>query len=161
QAAIDSSGTIHLVVFHGAPAGGSLNYRTIRFLPGRTEISLPIQVNSEPNSAVAMGTIRGAQLALGREGRGHGAGDGAAKARAANPMKGAPMLYARLDPGQKEFSPQRNLMQRTYGLDGGGCIAADAAGNVYVAWHGRTDADPPGEPGRRVWVARSRDDGAT
>jgi hypothetical protein len=161
QSAIDPSGTIHLVSFQGAPAGGNLNYRTIRVLPGRTEVSLPVRVNSEPNSAVAMGTIRGAQIALGREGRVHVAWNGTMKAIPANPLKGAPMLYARRDPGQKEFTPQRNLMQRTYGLDGGGAIAADASGDIYVAWHGRTDADPPGEPGRRVWFTRSRDDGAT
>jgi hypothetical protein len=110
---------------------------------------------------VALGTIRGAQLALGRDGRVHVAWNGTAKALPANPFQGSPMLYARLDPGRTAFEPQRNLMQRTFGLDGGGTVAADGAGNVYVAWHGRTDDDPASESGRRVWIARSRDDGAT
>ena len=39
-------------------------------------------------------------------------------------------------------------------------MAADASGNLYVAWH----AGPPGskdEGERRVWIARSQDDGRT
>ena len=34
------------------------------------------------------------------------------------------------------FEPQRNVMQFAEGLDGGGSVAADVQGNVYVAWHG-------------------------
>ena len=71
------------------------------------------------------------------------------------------MLYTRLDKGRKAFEPQRNLMHRTFYLDGGGSIAADKEGNVYVAWHATNADAPPGEAGRRLWVARSRDDGAT
>ena len=52
-------------------------------------------------------------------------------------------------------------MHRSFYLDGGGSIAADAAGNVYVAWHATSAEAPEGEAGRRLWVARSRDDGAT
>ena len=40
-------------------------------------------------------------------------------------------------------------------------MAADSAGNVYVAWHGKTAGAAAGEAGRQVWVAVSRDDGAT
>ena len=29
-------------------------------------------------------------------------------------------------------------MTRTFHLDGGGTVAADPGGNVYVAWHGGT-----------------------
>ena len=42
------------------------------------------------------------------------------------------MLYTRLNDQGTAFEPQRNLMLRTFGLDGGGTVAADAAGNVYV-----------------------------
>jgi hypothetical protein len=159
QAAIDADGVIHLVYFQGTPAGGDLVY--VRNEPGQAGFSPPVRVNSQPGSAVALGSIRGAQLALGHEGRVHIAWNGAAKARPANPFQGSPMLYTRSEPGRSAFEPQRNLMQRTYGLDGGGSVAADGGGNVYVAWHGRTDDDPLGESGRRVWVSRSRDDGAT
>ena len=44
---------------------------------------------------------------------------------------GAPMLYSRLNNSRTGFEPQRNLMARTFGLDGGGTIAADSAGDVY------------------------------
>ena len=70
------------------------------------------------------------------------------------------MLYARSDEARARFEPQRNLMTRTHGLDGGGSIAADGSGNVYVAWHGQARASS-GEGNRRMWVARSSDDGAT
>ncbi|MEJ7637735.1 MAG: hypothetical protein WKF75_07025, partial [Singulisphaera sp.] len=73
----------------------------------------------------------------------------------------SPMLYTRSDEGGTAFEPQRNLMTRTSALDGGGTVAADGDGNVYVAWHGRTEDAPDGEMGRRMFVARSRDEGAT
>jgi hypothetical protein len=50
-------------------------------------------------------------------------------------------------------------MQFAVGLDGGGSVAADDFGNVYVVWHGNPDKN--GEANRRVWVAHSRDDGKT
>ena len=91
----------------------------------------------------------------------HVAWNGATDALPANPSGGSPMLYTRMNETQAEFEPQRNLMQRTSGLDGGGTIAADQEGNVYVAWHGRTEDAPVGEAGRRMWVTRSNDEGAT
>src|SRR5205814_404532 len=117
--------------------------------------SPPVRVNSQPGSAVATGTIRGAQIALGQGGRIHVAWNGSQKARPVNPIKGAPMLYARSDESRSAFEPQRNLMQRTFGLDGGGTVSADSAGNVvYVGWHGRTTDAPEGEAGRTMWFAR-------
>jgi hypothetical protein len=71
------------------------------------------------------------------------------------------MLYTRLNDAGTGFEPERNLMQHTFALDGGGSVAADESGNVYVGWHGNTIDGPLGEVGRRVWVARSNDGGAT
>lgn len=74
------------------------------------------------------------------------------------------MLYTRLDDSGKSFEPQRNLMQTATGLDGGGAIAADRAGNVYLTWHaqGQKGGQPiEGEGNRRVWFARSTNDGKT
>jgi hypothetical protein len=45
------------------------------------------------------------------------------------------------------------------GLDGG-TVAADPAGHVYVMWHA-FEPGLRGEADRRVWVARSRDNGQT
>ena len=167
RVAIDSAGVIHLVSFKGEPGGGDLFYTRVEPVSGqsqdRSRGTSSLRINSQPGSAVALGSIRGARIALGRGGRLHVAWNGAAKATPANPIQGAPMLYTRSgsDPSPSSFEPQRNAMTRTYGLDGGGCVAADGSGNVYVAWHGRTDDDPASESGRRVWLARSRDDGAT
>jgi hypothetical protein len=69
------------------------------------------------------------------------------------------MLYARLAADGKSFEPQRNLIRERPGLDGGGSVAADGEGNVYVAWH--APGDGKGEAARQVWLARSTDDGDT
>jgi hypothetical protein len=69
------------------------------------------------------------------------------------------MLYVRLNDAGTDFEPERNVMQFAVGLDGGGSVAADHFGNVYVVWHGNPDKN--GEANRRVWVARSHDDGKT
>ncbi len=159
QAAVEPDGAIGLVYFRGEPGKGDLFYA--RAEAGGGGFSAPVRVNSQPGSAVAMGTIRGATLAPGRGGRVHVAWNGSGGARPANPAGGSPMLYTRSDPRRTAFEPQRNLMRATSQLDGGGSIAADRGGNVYVGWHARTEAAPEGEQGRRFFVARSKDDGAT
>src|SRR5207244_12151067 len=65
-----------------------------------------------------------------------------------------PMLYTRLNDAGTAFELERNLIQSSYGIDGGGAVAADRSGRVYVFWH----APAPGlkgEANRRVWMARS------
>jgi hypothetical protein len=71
------------------------------------------------------------------------------------------MLYTRLDDGGAAFEPQRNLMTKTRILDGGGSVAADGEGNVYVVWHAAPSRGGREEADRAVWVARSSDGGAT
>ena len=63
------------------------------------------------------------------------------------------MLYSRLNDSHTAFETERNLMTRTFGLDGGRTIAADPAGRVFVAWHGKSTGAAPGEEGRQVWIA--------
>lgn len=159
QAVCDAQGAIHLIYFKGPPSGGNLYY--VRRQPGTTEFGSPIRVNRQDGNAVATGTIRGGQIALGKGGRIHVAWNGSSSARPANPIEGEPMLYTRSLTSGQGFEPERNLMTRTFGLDGGGTVAADSGGTVYVAWHGRTADAPDGEEGRRFWISRSRDDGAT
>ena len=67
QAALDELGILHLVYFTGEPQGGDIYY--VRRETGKTEFTSPLRVNSEPGSAVAVGTIRGAHLAVGKNGR--------------------------------------------------------------------------------------------
>jgi hypothetical protein len=160
QALVDAKGTLHLIYFKGEPGQGDLFY--VRREPGKEEFSRPIRVNSGRGSAVAMGTIRGGRLALGKNGRVHVAWNGSTKATQRSGGKyTAPMLYARLNDEGTAFEDERNLMQLTTTLDGGGTVAADGAGNVYVAWHGLKVGSPEGEMNRKVWLARSNDDGKT
>jgi hypothetical protein len=159
QAILDAQGTIHLIYFKGDPAGGDLYY--VRRPAGQEVFTRPVVVNSQRGSAVAIGTIRGGQIAAGRDGRLHVAWNGSQRAKSADPAGGFPMLYTRSNQDATGFEPQRNLMQRTTALDGGGTVAADRQGHVYVGWHGRSESDPQGEAWRAVWIAKSNDDGAT
>jgi hypothetical protein len=150
QTAVDSAGTVHLVYFKGDPAEGDLFY--VRSKDGVT-FSDPVRVNSVQGSAIALGNIRGARIAAGRGGRVYVAWNGSRKA-------GDAMLYTRINDAGTAFEPQRNLIHTASGVDGGGGIAADREGRVYVFWH----APQPGRKGeefRRVWVSRSEDDGKT
>ncbi len=158
QVAADSRGTVHVIYFAGDPVGGDIFY--IRSEKRGDTFSRPIRVNSGPGSAIAIGNIRGAHVALGKSGRVHVAWNGSGKAEPKGPGGATPMLYARLNDAGTAFEPQRNVMRSAAGLDGGGSVAADEAGNVYVAWHA-PGPDAKGEGSRCVWVARSTDDGKT
>jgi hypothetical protein len=161
----DGRGVLHLIYFTGDPKAGDLFYT--RSTDSGSTFSPAVRVNSQQGSAIAVGTIRGGQLALGRDGRVHVAWNGSDAARPrglVNPVSGqlsAPFLYARSNVQGTSFEPQRDLAKRTYDLDGGGSIAADPGGNVYAAWHALAAGGESGEDRRRVWIARSTDDGAT
>lgn len=156
QALLDARGTLHLIYLAGEPGASNVFY--VKRAAGQMDFTAPLRVNSQPGSAIAAGTIRGAQLALGKNDRVHVVWNGSQKA--ANPTTlEAPLLYARLNNAGTAFEPQRNLMGQSHALDGGGSIAADRAGNVYVAWHGA--GAQQGEEQRRIWLARSTDDGKT
>ena len=156
QALVGRDGTLHLVYFQGEPKSGDLFY--VRRLPGSTAFTTPTRVNSEPSSAIAIGTIRGPQIALGKGARPHVAWNGSGKATIHD---GAPMLYTRLSDNGTAFEPQRDVMTFTSGLDGGGSVAADNSGNVYVVWHGKTPDASQSETERAVFVAVSTDEGKT
>jgi hypothetical protein len=165
EAVLDASGTLHLLYFAGEPRAGDLFY--VRSTDYGKTFSTPIRVNTQEGSAIATGTIRGGQLAIGRGGRVHVAWNGSdtAKPRGlVNPASGkaeAPFLYSRSNANGTAFEPQRDLTKRSYAIDGGGSIAADAAGHVYAAWHAIPVGGGSGEDRRRVWITRSMDDGAT
>ena len=157
QAATDAQGVVHLIYFKNDPHNGDLFY--VKSGDGGQVWSRPIQVNSFPGSNVAVGNMRGAHLALGRGGRVHVGWMGSKNAEPRAPGGGFPMLYSRLNDRGDAFEPQRNLVTEHAGLDGGGSVAADDKGNVYVAWHAGPHGG--GEAQRRVWVAVSHDDGRT
>lgn len=157
QAVMDASGALHLVYFAGEPNAGDIYY--VRRKRGIEDFSSPIRINSQPGSAVASGTMRGAHIAIGKSGRVHISWNGSGKALPRGPENSDPMLYARMNDAKTAFESQRNLMQVSHELDGGGSLAADKEGNVYVAWHAA--GEQKGEEHRRVWLARSTDDGKT
>lgn len=157
QLALDERGTLHLLYFRGDAAAGDLFYA--RQSPGDAGFGPSIQVNHRRGSAMAMGTIRGGQLAVGENGRVHVAWNGPV------PKGGdylqAPMLYTRLTADGTAFETERDVITRAWGLDGGGSVAADGQGNVYVTWHAPKPGNTNGELGRAVFVAHSRDGGRT
>ncbi len=155
---VDRQGTVHMVYYRGDPSAGDLFYVVSEDSGER--FSDPIRVNSQAGSAVAMGNIRGAQIAVDGDRRIHVVWNGSQQAKPRGTGGSAPMLYTRINDARTGFETQRNIARSTTGLDGGGSVCADDAGNVYVVWHGLT----PGETGpeqRKVWVAASRDGGKT
>ena len=164
EAVVDRRGVLHVLYFAGEARAGNLFY--IRSGDFGVTFSSPIRVNSQEGSAIATGTIRGGQLAVGRDGRIHVVWNGSDSAiprgpvNPANNQPSAPFLYARSSPDGTAFGPQRSLTRRSYGIDGGGSIAADADGHVYAAWHALAAGSADGEDHRLVWIARSDDDGA-
>ena len=105
-AAIDEVGTIHLVYFTGDPMAGDVFY--VEKPRDATNFTEPVRVNSQPGSVIATGTVRGAQMALGRDGRVHVAWMGSATARPRGPRDLSPMLYARSTDLETGFETQRN-----------------------------------------------------
>ena len=154
QAAIDDAGVIHVVYFTGKPAAGDLYY--VKLKRNGDQASGPVRVNSIPGSALATGSVRGAQMSLGRNGRIHVAWHGSQPARGIDQLT-TPIWYTRSADGLK-FDPQRAVSGTSEGIDGG-TVAADRLGHVAVAWHalGKT----PGEDHRTVYLTQSTDGGAT
>src|SRR5438552_7782227 len=77
---VDHRGVMHVLYFSGEPRAGNLFY--VRSTDYGSTFSAPIRVNSQDGSAIATGTIRGGQLAVGRDERVHVAWNGS---DAANP----------------------------------------------------------------------------
>lgn len=157
QVAVTTAGVVHLVYLKGDPKGCDIRHSTRRAESGGW--SAPVTVNSELRSGIATGTIRGAQMALGKDGSVQVIWNGSADTKPGK-MPQSKLLYARLQPGAKEFSPQQNLLGDTTALDGGASIAANDKGHVSIVWHA-APAGEMGEGSRFVWVRYSVDDGRT
>ncbi len=154
RAAVDSKGVLHLLWLQGDAA--ACNVRHARrdgtgFAAART-------VNSVPRSAVALGTVRGAQLAVDGQGRAHILWVGT-QGSTPRPADGStPVLYSR-EQADGTFTEQRNLLGRATGVDGGGAIAAGQDGTVWVFWHAAAGATDDAQ--RAAFARCSRDGGAT
>jgi hypothetical protein len=148
QAVADPNGVVHLVYFKGDPAGGDVYYSKLRVRDGAVKrVAAEVRVNSVASSALATGTVRGAQVALGRNGTVHVAWHGSKSG----------VWFARSIDGA-HFEPERMLSGTIGGIDGS-TVAADKNGRVSVAWHGM--GANPGEGDRTVYLANSTNDGAS
>lgn len=150
----DNEGTLHLVYLTG-PAGGS----EVRHATKKTDArdwSSPLTVNSLRASAVAAGTIRGAQAAIGKNSSIHVVWNGPGGKGSPSPL-----YYTRSTNGGRTFEPQRDLRGAARGLDGGATIAASPRGEVFVLWHGVQEDTPPGEVNRSVFMLKSTDNGSS
>src|SRR5438034_4404999 len=67
QTVLDRDGVLHMIYFNGDASGGDIEYVSRK--PNGKDFWEPIRVNSQPGSAIAIGTVRGPQLAVGRNGR--------------------------------------------------------------------------------------------
>jgi hypothetical protein len=153
QIVMDGKGVLHMIYYHGDPRHGDIFY--VRSNDEGGSFSRPLRVNSVQGSAIAIGNIRGAHLAVGKEGRVHVAWNGSGRGGPAEET----MFYTRLNDEGTAFEKQRNVIRAAKGLNGGGSVAADDSGQVYVVWHAPRPGEDAGESNRRVWVARSSNEG--
>ena len=156
QTRLDHDGVLHMIYFKGDASGGDIEY--VSREPNQKNFRPPIRVNNEPGDVVAIGTVRGPQMALGRNGRVYVVWFGG-RPQSGGGTNSMPVLFSRLNDSHTAFESERNLMQYAEGGDGGISVAADSRGNVYVVWHAM--GEQPGEDHRRVYLARSTDDGKT
>jgi hypothetical protein len=167
---VDSKGNLHVVYFKGDAARGDLFYVTSKQANPQA-FSQPIRVNSVAGSAVALGTIRGAQMAIADNGNVYVVWNGS---NSVAREKNLPMLFSRMGAEESKFSSEHNLLGLHYDnpqgrerilvgcdseIDGGGAVAAGNGNMVYVLWH----AVPVNgsEKVGQVWVDVSKDAGQT
>jgi hypothetical protein len=145
QAASDGSGVIHLLEYTGPPQGGNLDY--LQSKDGGKSWTAAARVNSKPGSAMAMGTIRGGQLAVSPSGSvfvvwlGTGDAEG--------------VYFSKKLRSESSFSAQTDLHAGTAGMDGGASIAASDK-TVDVVWHAAVSKGA-GEDNRKLWLRHSTD----
>ena len=154
----DAGGTVHLVWLQGDPKASEVYYQCLP--AGLTNGSHPIQVNAVANTGIAMGTVRGVTLALGRNGKVHVVWNGSSVS-AKDSKQGSPIFYSRSNSDRTAFETPINLLGQTANLDGGASVAADTDGRVFVVWHAQPINDTGDESRRRVFLAQSSDDGKT
>ncbi|HEY9719633.1 MAG TPA: hypothetical protein V6C69_19295 [Trichormus sp.] len=155
QAIVDAAGTIHLMYYKGNQYHGDLFYvKASTSAPD--SFSPEVRINSVPDSACALGTIRGGKLALGRNNRIYVVWNGSPRTAKNGTL---PFFFSQSADG-KAFTPQRNVIQGKEFIDGGGSVTADDQGNVYLLWHAIATKNAAETTGR-IYMLKSGNDGAT
>lgn len=152
EVAVTKDGTVHLVYLTGEPKAAEVRYTYRK--PGKAWHPSQI-VNTPKSSAIALGTIRGPQLAVGGMGTVHVIWNGTGAA--ASPR--SPLWYARKSSEDKTFGQQQDLLGDATALDGGASITANESNGVFVVWHGNEAGAPAEEKQRLVLIRSSDDDG--
>jgi hypothetical protein len=120
---------------------------------GGKTFTAPVRLNQRAGT-VTVGGERGPKVALGQDGSIHVVWLG-------HYQKGGGMWYTRSTDGGKTFAPERNIQDGPTGGDSPTVIAA-AAGGVTVFWlDARTGKDENSPVAHPIFMARSRDNGAT
>ena len=151
QVAVDDTGTLHLIYFRGPTARGRASSGDLFHVtraPDATDWSAPQQVNSQRHAVAGIGPIDGGQIAIGSDGRLHVAWF------QQSPMR---FYYARSDDAGGFEVQQVLSVKDERNVESGPTVTADGGGNVYVFWH----ADAVEDARRRVYMAASRDNGAS
>jgi hypothetical protein len=156
QVLVDRQGRLHLIYLAGPAPTSDVFHRVL----DATTLTFgeAARINHKPGNAMAVGSIRGAQCALGKDDRLHVVWNGSGKGPDGKPQ--AEVLYTHSD-GRGGYEPERGLMTTGKHLDGGATVAADATGMVHVLWHAAPLETPQGsgEGARRVYMTSSKDDG--
>src|ERR1051325_1184529 len=171
--------SVHLAYLTGDPRRCDVQYRAWA-KDGKT-FSDPVRANSQPGSAVAVGTVRGCELAVEASGRVHivwnGSDTALPRKQRSMTEESSPVCYTHSDDGKK-FSAQQSVMQGSWALDGGASIAvltapsegvpgkpaepaSSTASRIAIVWHGADASKPAGEANRGVFIAWSNDHGQT
>lgn len=152
EVAVAKDGTVHLVYLAGEPKAAEVRYTYRK--PG--EAWHPSQVVNSPNSpAIALGTIRGPQLAVTGKGTVHVIWNGIG----ADATPHSPLWYGRKSREDKTFGKQEDLLGDATALDGGASVTANENNGVFVVWHGNEAGAAPEERQRLVLIRSSKDDG--
>ncbi len=154
EVVVSLDGTVHLVYLRGDPKAADVRY-TWRKAGEAWHPSLT--VNSISGSAIAIGTIRGPQLALGKNGTVHVLWNGSATDKSTP----AALWHAREPTEAEGFAKQQNLQGESVALDGGASLTASADGKVYVVWHGAGGGAASGEKDRLIFLRTSPNDGVS
>ena len=154
----DETAVVHMVWLQGKPEVCDVWYQK---LPGgRTNASVPLRINHVAGDAIAIGTIRGAQMAVGRNGRIHVVWNGSSTSSEKD-VRGVPLLYSRMNDAGTAFEPEINFLGKTAFLDGGASVAADPMGTVHVVWHAAPGPEKSSESDRSVFISTSTNDGVS